>query len=58
LNRAVVAAVAQPDVQERFRHDGFLAQPMTAQEFTNFVASENAKWQAVIEHAGLAGKPQ
>jgi tripartite-type tricarboxylate transporter receptor subunit TctC len=58
LNRAVVAAVAQPDVQERFRHDGFLAQPMTTQEFTTFVASENTKWKAVIEHAGLVGKPQ
>jgi tripartite-type tricarboxylate transporter receptor subunit TctC len=58
LNRAVVAAVAQPDVQERFRHDGFLAQPMTAPEFTTFVATENAKWKTVIEHAGLVGKPQ
>lgn len=58
LNKAVVAAVALPDVQERFRHDGFLAQPMTAQEFTDFVAAENAKWKTVIEKAGLVGKPQ
>jgi tripartite-type tricarboxylate transporter receptor subunit TctC len=58
LNKAVVTAVALPDVQERFRHDGFLSQPMTAQEFTNFVAAENAKWKIVIEKAGLVGKPQ
>jgi tripartite-type tricarboxylate transporter receptor subunit TctC len=58
LNKAVVAAVALPDVQKLFRQDGFLAQPMTAQEFTSFVASENAKWKAVIQRAGLAGKPQ
>jgi tripartite-type tricarboxylate transporter receptor subunit TctC len=58
LNKATVAAVALPDVQKLFRQDGFLAQPMTTQEFTNFVASENAKWKAVIESAGLAGKPQ
>jgi tripartite-type tricarboxylate transporter receptor subunit TctC len=57
LNRAVVAAVALPDVQERFRQNGFLAQPMTAREFTDFVAAENAKWRSVIEHAGLVGKP-
>ena len=57
LNKAVVAAVSLPDVQERFRQHGFLAQPMTAKEFTEFVASENAKWKDVIEHAGLAGKP-
>jgi tripartite-type tricarboxylate transporter receptor subunit TctC len=58
LNRAVIAAVAQPDVQERFRHDGFLPLPMAAQEFANFVAAENAKWKTVIEHAGLVGRPQ
>jgi len=57
LNKAVVAAVALPDVQERFRQNGFLAQTMTAREFTDFVASENGKWKNVIEHAGLAGKP-
>jgi tripartite-type tricarboxylate transporter receptor subunit TctC len=54
----VVAAVALPDVQERFRRDGFLSQSMNPQEFTNFIAAENAKWKAVIEHAGLAAKGQ
>ena len=58
LNKAVVAVVMQPDMQERFRRDGFLAQPMTASEFTAFVASENAKWKTIIDRAGLAGKPQ
>jgi tripartite-type tricarboxylate transporter receptor subunit TctC len=58
LNKAVVAAVALPDVQERFRRDGFLSQSMNPQEFTNFIAAENAKWKAVIEHAGLAAKGQ
>jgi tripartite-type tricarboxylate transporter receptor subunit TctC len=58
LNKATVAAIALPDVQERFRHDGFLWQAMTPQEFTVFVTAENAKWKAVIEKAGLAGKPQ
>lgn len=56
LNKAVVAAVALPDVQKLFRQDGFLAQPMTAQQFATFVAAENAKWKAVIERAGLAAK--
>jgi tripartite-type tricarboxylate transporter receptor subunit TctC len=54
LNKAVTAAVALPDVQERFRRDGYLAQRMNAQEFTSFIAAENAKWKTVIEHAGLA----
>jgi tripartite-type tricarboxylate transporter receptor subunit TctC len=57
LNKAVAAAIALPDVQEHFRRDGFLAQPMNPVEFTNFVAAENAKWEPVIERAGLAAKP-
>ena len=58
LNKAVIAAVALPDVQERFRRDGFLARPMNPEEFTNFIAAENAKWKTVIEHAGLAANAQ
>jgi tripartite-type tricarboxylate transporter receptor subunit TctC len=58
LNKAVVAAVALQDVQERFQRNGFLPRPMNPKEFTNFVAAENAKWKAVIEHAGLAANRQ
>jgi len=58
LNAAVVAAIALPDVQDRFQHNGFLAQPMNPKEFTEFVSAENIKWKSVIERAGLAGKPQ
>jgi tripartite-type tricarboxylate transporter receptor subunit TctC len=54
LNKALIAAVALADVQERSRRDGYLAQPMNPDEFTNFIAAENAKWKTVIEHAGLA----
>jgi tripartite-type tricarboxylate transporter receptor subunit TctC len=56
LNKAIVAAVAMPDVQERFRRDGFVARPMNPEEFTDFVAAENARWRTVIERAGLAAK--
>ena len=58
LNKAVAAAVALPDVQERFRRDGFLAQLMNPGEFTNFIAAENAKWKTVIGRAGLAPNAQ
>jgi tripartite-type tricarboxylate transporter receptor subunit TctC len=58
LNKAVVAAVAMLDVQERFRRDGFLTRAMNSEEFSNFVAAENAKWKTVIERAGLAAKSQ
>jgi tripartite-type tricarboxylate transporter receptor subunit TctC len=58
LNEAVVDVVAMPDVRDRFTHDGFLARPMNAPDFTTFVGAENAKWKAIIQQAGLAGKPQ
>jgi len=58
LNKSVAAAVAMPDVQARFRRDGFIAQQMTPPEFAKFVAAENIKWKVVIEGAGLAGKLQ
>jgi tripartite-type tricarboxylate transporter receptor subunit TctC len=58
LNKSVIEAVAAPDIQERFRRDGFIAQKMSPAEFTQFVAAEDNKWKAVIQRAGLAGKPQ
>ncbi len=57
LNRNVTAAVATPDMQARFRRDGFIAQPMNPAEFTKFVAAENVRWKQLVERAGLAGKP-
>jgi tripartite-type tricarboxylate transporter receptor subunit TctC len=42
-------------VQARFRRDGLIAQPMNAEEFTGFVASENSKWKSLIERVGLVG---
>lgn len=58
LSAAVMEVVALPDMQERFARDGFLAQPMSSGNFTTFVSAENAKWKAIIQQAGLAGKPQ
>lgn len=58
LNREIAAAVATPDVQARFRRDGFISQPMSPAKFTKYVTAENAKWKPVIEKAGLAGKAQ
>jgi tripartite-type tricarboxylate transporter receptor subunit TctC len=55
INSEVRAAVVTPDVQARFRRDGFITQPMNAGEFAQFVEIENAKWKALIEHAGLVG---
>jgi tripartite-type tricarboxylate transporter receptor subunit TctC len=55
INRAVQMAVATPEVEARFRRDGIIAQPMNADEFTGFVASENVRWRSLIERVGLVG---
>ena len=55
INEAVVAAVATPEIVARFRRDGFMAQPMNAAEFAQFVAAENIKWKSLIERVGLMG---
>jgi len=56
LNREIIAAVSKPSAQEIFRRDGFIAQPLTPEAFTAFVAEETAKWRPIIEAAGLLAK--
>lgn len=55
INHAITAALSNPDVQQRLRRDGLLAQPMTTAEFGKFIAFETARWKPVIERAGLVG---
>jgi tripartite-type tricarboxylate transporter receptor subunit TctC len=56
LNAEIARIVALPDVQARFRRDGFIAQPMSPAEFTKYVGDEAARWKPLVEKAGLAGK--
>ena len=56
INHEVARIVALPDVQARFRRDGFIAQPMSPAEFTKYVGDEAARWKPLVEKAGLAGK--
>jgi tripartite-type tricarboxylate transporter receptor subunit TctC len=56
LNAEVARIVALPDVQGRFRRDGFIAQPMSPAAFTKYVGEEVARWKPLVEKAGLAGK--
>src|SRR5262249_58183085 len=55
INRAIVIGLSTPEVQERFRRDGFLTEPMTIAEFDNFIAFETGRLRPVIERAGLVG---
>lgn len=54
LNKEIRAAVARPETVERYRRDGFIANPLSADEFTAYVAEEIVRWKPIIEAAGLA----
>jgi tripartite-type tricarboxylate transporter receptor subunit TctC len=56
LNKEIIAAVSRPAAQEIFRRDGFIAQPLSPEAFTAFVADETARWKPVIDAAGLLAK--
>ena len=56
LNAEVTRIVTLPEVQSRFRRDGFITQPMSAAAFTKYVGDEVARWKPLVEQAGLAGK--
>jgi tripartite-type tricarboxylate transporter receptor subunit TctC len=55
INHTIQSAVATPEVQARFRRDGIIAQRMNADEFTEFVVSENIRRKSLIERVGLVG---
>ena len=54
LNKEILAAVLRPETVERYRRDGFIANTLSADDFTKFVADEIVRWKPVIEAAGLA----
>ncbi|MBI3044929.1 MAG: tripartite tricarboxylate transporter substrate binding protein [Betaproteobacteria bacterium] len=53
LNRAVAAALALPDVTQRFQEMAVDARPDTPEGFRKLVASEIVKWRKVIEGAKI-----
>jgi len=57
VNREMVAAMSKPEMRERLRHDGLVADPMSVDELRKFIEAEQMRWKPVIERAGLAGKP-
>jgi tripartite-type tricarboxylate transporter receptor subunit TctC len=54
LHDAVVRAVADPALKERFAHDGAVAAPSaTPEAFRSFMRAETDKWSKVIKAAGM-----
>lgn len=54
LNKEIIATVTRPENVERYRRDGFIANTLSVDDFTKFVADEIVRWKPVIEAAGLA----
>ena len=53
LNQAVTAALAMPDVKQRFQELAVDTRPDTPEGFRNLIASEISKWGKVIETAKI-----
>jgi len=53
LNTAVNAALAKPELQQRFHQLGGEVMPMSPAAFGKLVADETVKWAKVVKSAGL-----
>jgi tripartite-type tricarboxylate transporter receptor subunit TctC len=53
LNAAVNAALAKPELQQRFHQLGGEVMPMSPEAFGKLVADETVKWAKVVKFAGL-----
>jgi tripartite-type tricarboxylate transporter receptor subunit TctC len=54
LNAELVAAMQSPEVSKRFADQGLEISTSDARTFTEFMASESAKWGKVIRDAGIS----
>jgi tripartite-type tricarboxylate transporter receptor subunit TctC len=50
---AIKRACAQPDVIQRFQHDGSIAKANSPEEFAAFIESEARRWAVVVKSAGI-----
>jgi tripartite-type tricarboxylate transporter receptor subunit TctC len=56
MNREINRAVSKPEVQERLRRDGLIAEAMSVEQLREHIKAETARWKPVIEQAGLMGQ--
>ncbi len=53
LQRAAMAAAQEPSVRERMLTEGMVAVGNTAAEYTQYIQGETAKWERVMQRAGV-----
>ena len=54
INQDIAAALAEPDIKERYATFGYEPFPITREQFAAFIAAESAKYADVIKRAKVA----
>ena len=54
MNEEVNKAMSGPEVAARMRRDGMITNPMSPEQFQQFIASEKKVWSPVVKQVGLA----
>ena len=53
LNKEINIALVDPKIVTRFLQDGGVPMRMPPEEFARFLAADKAKWQKIIDFAGI-----
>jgi len=56
LNKALNAALADPAVIKRIRHEGAEPTPVTPAQYAADIDKEETRWSAIVKGLGLGGK--
>jgi len=56
VNAEMVLAMSKPEMQQRLRQDGLVADPMTVEQLKAFIQSEQQRWKPALERAGLVSQ--
>ena len=56
MNEGINQAMTKPEVAARMRRDGMITNPMSPEQFQQFISNEKKIWSPVVEQVGLAVK--
>jgi tripartite-type tricarboxylate transporter receptor subunit TctC len=56
MNEEVNKAMSSPEVAARMRRDGMITNPMSPEQFQQFIANEKKVWSPVVRQVGLAAE--
>ena len=56
LNDEISKAMTKPEIAARMQRDGMITNPMSPEQFQQFIANEKKVWSPVVEQVGLAVK--